>query len=109
MANIKELKIEFQRSGHVHIDEIKIVRHAHHYPIEPDHSTEVIARLPWKIGAMPRNGGASILATRAAFFWRGQDVGGSDEAIPLKIQADVDTIVPDAWDQFVFHFQTGNE
>ena len=25
----------------------------HHYPIEPDHSTEVIARLPWKIGAMP--------------------------------------------------------
>ena len=35
---------------------------------------------------------------------RGQDVGGSDEAIPLKIQADVDTIVPDAWDQFGVSF-----
>ena len=105
MANIKELKIEFQRSGHAHIDEIKIVRHTHDYPIELDHSTDVVAGLPWKIGTTPEEWwGINPRYSSSFLFGEEQDVGSSNEANPMKIQADVDAALPDAWDQFGVSF-----
>tara|TARA_B100001057_G_scaffold460435_1_gene511504 strand:- start:15 stop:1217 length:1203 start_codon:yes stop_codon:yes gene_type:complete len=105
MANIKELKIEFQRSGHAHIDEIKIVRYEHHYSIEPDHSTEVVAGLPLKIGSTPEEWwGINPRYSSSFLFGEEQNVGGFNEANPMKIQADVNTALPDAWDQFGVSF-----
>ncbi len=105
MANIKELKIEFQRSGHAHIDEIKIVRHEHHYPIEPDYSTIIVSGLPLNMGTAPEEWwGINPRYSSSFLFGEEQEVGGSDEVNPMKIQADVNTALPDAWDQFGVSF-----
>ena len=105
MANIKELKIEFQRSGHAHIDEIKIVRHEHRYPIEPDHSSEVVAGLPWKIGTTPEEWwGINPRYSSSFLFGEEQNAIGFNEANSMIIQAEVDTAMPPAWDQFGVSF-----
>lgn len=105
MAKIKELKIEFQRKGHVHIDEVQIVRYEHHYPIEPDQSIDVVAELPWKIGTTPEEWwGINPRYSRSFLFGEEQNASNSNQAEPMIIQAEVNTDLPDAWDQFGVSF-----
>lgn len=50
LANIKELRIEFQQKGDVHVDDIRIVPHQHHYGREASTSTHRVTRLPFTLG-----------------------------------------------------------
>jgi hypothetical protein len=106
MAKIKELKIEFQRKGHVHIDEIKIVRYENPYAVEPDNSTHVIAGLPWNIGTTPDEWwGINPRYSSSFQFGRKQrDESGIRGGDPMAVQAEVNTALPDAWNQFGVSF-----
>ena len=46
LENIKELRIEFQREGHVHLDDLKIVPFEHETKKLPSRSSEVCQGLP---------------------------------------------------------------
>ena len=50
MGNIKELRLEFQRKGELHIDNIIIVSHNHNYKKTKDTFTKVFDKHPIKIG-----------------------------------------------------------
>jgi hypothetical protein len=50
ISNIKELRIQLQRKGNVHIDDIKIVRHEHNYKILSNNFSKKIISLPFVIG-----------------------------------------------------------
>lgn len=50
MSNIKELRIEFQRKGDLHIDNIIIVPHQHNYKRTKDIFTKVFDTHPIRIG-----------------------------------------------------------
>ena len=51
MSNIKELRLEFQRKGDLHIDNIVIVPHEHNYKKTEDTFTKVFNSQPIKLGA----------------------------------------------------------
>ena len=51
MGNIKELRLEFQRNGHLHIDNIVIVPLEHNYKITSDNFTKVFNSHPIQLGA----------------------------------------------------------
>ena len=51
MSNIKELRLEFQRKGDLHIDNIVIVPHEHNYMKTKDTFTKVFNSQPMKLGA----------------------------------------------------------
>ena len=51
MGNIKELRLEFQRNGHLHIDNIVIVSHEHNYNNTSDNFTKVFNSHPIQLGA----------------------------------------------------------
>ena len=51
MGNIKELRLEFQRNGHLHIDNIVIVSHEHNYKNTSDNFTKVFNSHPIQLGA----------------------------------------------------------
>ena len=50
MSNIKELRIELQRSGNVHIDDIKIVSHVHNYKVSKTDFSKTYNSFPLSIG-----------------------------------------------------------
>ncbi len=50
MGNIKELKIEFQRKGAIHLDDIKVVQHKHNYRKSAENSTKTFTKHPFSIG-----------------------------------------------------------
>ncbi len=50
MANIKELRLEFQRKGDLHIDNILIVPHKHNYMKTKDTFTKVFNSYPVQLG-----------------------------------------------------------
>ena len=50
MSNIKELRIELQRSGNVHIDDIKIVSHVHNYKVSKKDFSKTYNSFPFSIG-----------------------------------------------------------
>jgi len=50
MSNIKELRLEFQRKGDLHIDNIVIVPHEHNYMKTKDTFTKVFNSQPIKLG-----------------------------------------------------------
>ena len=50
MSNIKELRLEFQRNGHLHIDNIVIVPHEYRYKNTSDKFTKVFDSLPVQLG-----------------------------------------------------------
>ena len=51
MGNIKELRLEFQRNGHLHIDNIVIVPHEHNYNSTSDKFIKVFNSHPIQLGA----------------------------------------------------------
>ena len=51
MSNIKELRLEFQRKGDLHIDNIVIVTHDHNYKKTKDNHTKVFDSHPIQFGA----------------------------------------------------------
>ena len=51
MSNIKELRLEFQRNGHLHIDNIIIVPHEHNYKKTNYIFTKVFNFHPIQLGA----------------------------------------------------------
>ena len=51
MSNIKELRIEFQRKGDVHIDNIVIVPHEHNYKKTKEKFTKVFDSHPIQLGS----------------------------------------------------------
>jgi hypothetical protein len=51
MSNIKELRLEFQRKGDLHIDNIVIVTHDHNYKKTKDTHTKVFDSHPIQFGA----------------------------------------------------------
>ena len=50
MSNIKELRLEFQRNGHLHIDNIVIVPHEYRYKKTSDKFTKVFDSHPVQLG-----------------------------------------------------------
>ena len=50
LANIKELRIEFQQKGDVHVDDIRIVPHQHRFGREASTSTHRVTALPFALG-----------------------------------------------------------
>ena len=50
MSNIKELRLEFQRNGHLHIDNIVIVPHEYRYKNTSDKFTKVFDSHPIQLG-----------------------------------------------------------
>ena len=50
MSNIKELRLEFQRSGDIHIDNIIIVSHEHNYTTTKDKFIKVFNSHPIQLG-----------------------------------------------------------
>ena len=50
MSNIKELRLEFQRNGHLHIDNIVIVPHEYRYKNTSDKFTKVFDSHPVQLG-----------------------------------------------------------
>ena len=46
MSNIKELRLEFQRNGHLHIDNVVIVPHEYRYKNTSDKFTKVFDSHP---------------------------------------------------------------
>ena len=50
MSNIKELRLEFQRNGHLHIDNIVIVPHKYRYKNTSDKFTKVFDSHPVQLG-----------------------------------------------------------
>ena len=50
MSNIKELRLEFQRSGDIHIDNIIIVSHEHNYTKTKDKFIKVFNSHPIQLG-----------------------------------------------------------
>ena len=50
MSNIKELRLEFQRKGDLHIDNIVIVKHEHNYKKTTDSFTKVFNSHPIQLG-----------------------------------------------------------
>ena len=50
MGNIKELKIEFQRKGAIHLDDIKVVQHKHNYNKSVENSIKTYTKHPFSIG-----------------------------------------------------------
>lgn len=100
MANIKELRIEFQGQGDVHVDDIRIVPHEHHYGLSPDTSTHHVAALPMPVGC----GGE---------FWWGINEAASHQfllassgaapgAVSETVLADVKLSGEKPWDTFGF-------
>ena len=51
MSNIKELRLEFQRKGDLHIDNIVIVPHKHNYKKKTDSFTKVFNSHPIQLGS----------------------------------------------------------
>ena len=51
MSNIKELRLEFQRKGDLHIDNIIIVPHEHNYKKTKNTFVKVLETYPIRIGA----------------------------------------------------------
>ena len=51
MSNIKELRLEFQRNGHLHIDNIVIVPHHYNYKNTSDKFTKAFNSQPIQLGA----------------------------------------------------------
>lgn len=54
LSNIKELRVELQKSGAVHIDNMKIVPHAHNYKIEDKSFSAAFNTLPISIGTQKK-------------------------------------------------------
>ncbi|MAO71769.1 MAG: hypothetical protein CMD02_04585 [Flavobacteriales bacterium] len=50
MSNIKELRLEFQRKGDLHIDNIRIVEHTHDFQKTKETSVKVFDTWPIKLG-----------------------------------------------------------
>jgi len=50
MSNIKELRLEFQRNGHLHIDNIVIVQYEYNYKKKSDTFTKVFNSHPIQLG-----------------------------------------------------------
>ena len=50
MSNIKELRLEFQRKGDLHIDNIRIVEHIHDFQKTKETSVKVFDTWPIKLG-----------------------------------------------------------
>ena len=50
MSNIKELRLEFQKKGELHIDNIVIVPHTHNYEIKADTFTKKFDSQPIQLG-----------------------------------------------------------
>ena len=50
LANIKELRLEFQREGDIHIDRIRIVPHDHNFKKTNTRFTKIFKEHPIKIG-----------------------------------------------------------
>ena len=51
MSNIKELRLEFQRKGNLHIDNIMIVPHEHNFTISKDRFIKKYNSHPIQLGS----------------------------------------------------------
>ncbi len=105
LANIKELRLEFQQSGDVHIDEMKIVAYKDDYQVTATSFVTIYDKYPIQIG----NGKEYWWGINAAYSdnfdfisdvktWRGR------EALSVDIQMPEDK----SWNQFGFAVSAWN-
>ena len=99
MSNIRELRIEFQQSGDVHVDDIRVVPHQHDYGVAPSTSTYRVESLPFAMGTGQEfwwgiNGAES---DHFRFASSTEAFGGSETLV-----ADVDVSGKNPWDSFGF-------
>lgn len=100
MANIKELRIEFQGKGDVHVDDIRIVPHEHHYGLSPDASTYRVKSLPLAIGRGQEFWWGINPAESDQFSFVPQESG--DETVSESVLADVKLSGKKPWNAFGF-------
>ena len=110
LKNIKELVIEFQRSGDVHIDNIHLVPHQHGYIRSDDSFTTEVTSLPLVLGEKldawwginPQHSQNIVFIPRDSFLCQNR----SSEALELSGSQAVHVHIPraeiEAWNDFGF-------
>ena len=104
MSNIKELRLEFQQSGSVHIDDMKIVSHEHNYIKTDTNFITSYNSFPIQIGIGSQYwwGVNSKYSTNFKFA-PSSSVGQSESLI-----ANVDLSIKNSWNNFGFAFDQWN-
>jgi len=104
MSNIKELRIEFQQSGSVHIDDMKIVRHEHNYIKTDTNFKTSYNSFPIQIGVDSQYwwGVNSKYSTNFKF------APSSSVVKSESLIANVDLSIKNSWNNFGFAFDKWN-
>ncbi len=95
MSNIKELRLEFQRMGDLHIDNIVIVKHEHNYKKTNDAFTKVFDSHPIQLGY-----GKEYWSGINTKYSSSLKFGGSFENESVVV--DLDESKEDPWNTFGF-------
>ncbi len=103
MSNIKELRIELQRSGNVHIDDVKIVSHVHNYKVSKTNFSKSFNSFPISIGnEMKYWWGVNPTISSNFKFLTNQSINVSSElGFSLSINYDKETN-DNQWNNFGF-------
>ena len=104
ISNIKELRVEFQQSGSVHIDDMKIVPHAHNYNKSDTEFKTTYTSFPIHIGVDSKYWWGVNSKYSSNFEFSPKTVSGKSESLI----ANVDLSNNDSWNNFGFAFDKWN-
>lgn len=104
MSNIKELRIEFQQSGSVHIDDMKIVPHEHNYIKTDTEFKTTYNSFPIHIGVGSQYWWGINSTYASNFKFAPNSIEGQSESLI----ADVDLSEKNSWNNFGFAFDKWN-
>ena len=104
MSNIKELRIEFQQSGSVHIDDMKIVRHEHNYIKTDTNFKSSYNSFPIKIGI----GSEYWWGVNSKYSTNFKFAPSSSSGQSESLIANVDLSIKNSWNNFGFAFDQWN-
>ena len=104
MSNIKELRIEFQQSGSVHIDDMKIVPHEHNYTKTDTEFKTTYNSFPVHIGVGSQYWWGINSTYASNFKFAPNSIEGQSESLI----ADVDLSEKNSWNNFGFAFDKWN-
>ncbi len=104
MSNIKELRIEFQQSGSVHIDDMKIVPHEHNYTKTDTEFKTTYNSFPIQIGVGSQYWWGINPTYSSNFKFASNSIEGQSESLIV----DVDLSEKNSWNNFGFSFDKWN-
>ena len=102
LSNIKELRIEFQRQGDVHVDDIRVVPHTHLYALEASTSEYRVNGLPMAIGCGREHWWG--INEKVSNHFRFGEADSGHGRVSETVMADVDVTGPKPWNSFGFAF-----